>query len=110
MHQITGNLRLELLRLATKRAPEEAVGLILRDRRVIELLNTSTDPQHGFEVHRGQVIGVLENESDLLDITFWHSHPGGGVGPSRVDMQNKTPFPYHLVIALTGGDIACAWY
>lgn len=35
------------------------------------------------------------------EVIFWHTHPGGGIGPSRVDMQNKPPSGYNLVIALT---------
>jgi len=108
MHQIEGNLKLKLLRLAVRAAPNEAVGLILNDRSVVELTNLRTEGN--FEVSRDEVRLALEGEANIDQVTLWHSHPNGGVGPSRADVQNKSPIPYHLVISLVNGEIIPTWY
>lgn len=107
---IEGNLRTDLLRITTKRAPEEAVGLIRFTGEVVELVNVSRTPQETFEVHKAQVVAALEDDPDALRATLWHSHPGGVVGPSQVDIRSKTPFAYHLVVSLIDGDIVPTWY
>jgi len=107
---IEGKLEAELLRITRLRAPNEAVGLILSDGSVVELPNHSDTPESNFEAHRNDLQGIIEHEENWLDIIFWHSHPHGGVGPSRVDMQHKTPLRYHLVVSLIGGIILPSWY
>jgi proteasome lid subunit RPN8/RPN11 len=107
---IEGQLRTDLLRITTKRSPEEAVGLIRFNGEVVELLNVSRTPQETFEVHKSQIVAALENDEDALRATLWHSHPKGVVGPSRTDIRSKTPFAYHLVISLVDGDIVPTWY
>jgi len=47
---------------------------------------------------------------DPQDVTLWHSHPSGGVGPSRIDMQQKIPMANHLVLALVEGEVIPTWY
>lgn len=110
MRQIEGRLEAELLRIVQLRAPSEAVGLILSDSRVIELPNHAEKPDHHFEAHKEDVLDVLQNENDLSEITFWHSHPTGGVGPSRTDLQNRTVFPHHLVVSLVDNGLIASWY
>lgn len=100
----------ELHRIIMLRAPEEAVGLILEGGRVIELPNKSETPGNHFEVHKDDVIKALGTESDSSAIIFWHSHPSGGIGPSRTDMKHKSPFPYHLVLTLLQGEMVPSWY
>lgn len=92
--------------------PHEAVGLIDGAGNVWELTNTHKHPESGFEISRDDIRAVVEQTgfNGLSEATIWHSHPSGGVGPSRVDLQNKSPFKYHLVVTLTDGGIILTWY
>ena len=107
---VEGRLEAELKELMLKRAPLEAVGLILSTGLVVELKNYSTTPEKTYEVRRSDIMVALEGEVDQTQVVFWHSHPGGGIGPSRIDLQNKTPFHSHLVVSLVDGDMVSSWY
>lgn len=110
MQFLEGRVEKELLRLTRLRAPLEAVGLIRSDGKVIELTNHSSTPEDHFEVKRKEVIEALSGEMDTMSVTFWHSHPAGGVGPSRTDMKQKSPFAHHLVVSLVDQEIVSSWY
>jgi len=93
------------------------VGLILWDDRVIELPNRSMDARKGFVLFPADVKLALEGlkidwgQVDWATITLWHSHPSGGVGPSRIDMKNKLPQLNHLVVTLTEDrQVIPTWY
>lgn len=107
---IEGYIERELTRIAKLRAPKEAVGLILGDYRVFELPNHAEDSETRFEVHKDDILKLLERNVDLMAVTFWHSHPAGGVGPSRFDMRHKSMFVNHLVVALVEGELVPTWY
>ncbi len=91
-------------------SPREAVGLILSDDRVVELTNYSDNADTHFEVHKSDILVALKDELDSSAVIFWHSHPGGGIGPSRTDMRQKIAFQYHLVLTLIDGEIVPTWY
>lgn len=110
MQILEGELERELLRLTVLRAPFEAVGLILSKGRVVELPNHSETPENRFKVSRADILAALGNETDLAEVVFWHSHPGGGIGPSRIDMQEKTLFLSHLVVTLEDTTLIPSWY
>lgn len=107
---LEGDLEAELHRIIRLRAPQEAVGLILEDRKVVELINHSSAPEAHFEIHRADVIAALAEETQLENVILWHSHPSGGVGPSRIDLQQRTAFPSHLVLTLIADGIIPSWY
>lgn len=111
---IEGHLRSRLLDKALLEAPNEAAGIIYRNE-VYSLGNTSESPGDSFEVDLSELRLLFEAlQIDLgsaaQEVFFWHSHPSGGVGPSRIDMQRRTPLEHHLVIALVEGDIVPTWY
>jgi proteasome lid subunit RPN8/RPN11 len=99
-------------------APREAVGLLVGDiaPRLIGLPNRSLSPTTGFIISGGDIKLALENARidirtlDWSTVTLWHSHPSGGVGPSRIDMQNKLPDINHLVVTLDGDNTIPGWY
>jgi len=110
MHLILDNLKKELLKVVLLRAPNEAAGVILKDGTVVELQNLSDHPEDSFLLDRAELVKLLQFENEPEEVTLWHSHPSGGVGPSRIDMQQKTPLKYHLVLSLVEGDITPTWY
>ena len=112
MYQIEGQLEEELSVLVQDAVPREIGGIII-DGRDIVVLNNYADLDSAFAFHlvelREAVRGIPVTQ--VADrVALWHSHPGGGVGPSREDMQNKTPLKYHLVLALVDGDLVPTWY
>lgn len=113
MRILEGKLLHCLEQMIFARMPEEACGLILDDGSVIELENLSDSPENSFRISREEIVSVLfelDRPVSLPDVTLWHSHPNGGVGPSRVDMQQKTLFPQHLVLAVSGETLVPTWY
>lgn len=113
LHLMEGKLKTELLKIAIERSPHEAVGLILEDGRVLELPNHSGSPEDSFTVHKEDIVMLLfelMEHIDLNKVTLWHSHPSGGVGPSRIDIRNKTLFTSHLVVSIIDGDLVPTWY
>lgn len=93
-------------------SPNEAVGLLDACGKIFLLKNLSSHPHNSFEVAKTEMAAILGREDFNRDgpLTLWHSHPSGGVGPSRVDMQQKTPFQYHLVVSLTEDGPLFTWY
>lgn len=103
----------QLANLARSGAPREVVGLITGRGEVILLPNHSVNPENSFEIRKHDILSVIrmnELEADLVDLTLWHSHPNGGVGPSRIDMQQRLPFMQHLVVTLSDDDVVFTWY
>jgi proteasome lid subunit RPN8/RPN11 len=109
MHSLEGPLARSIATLASEAAPAEAVGLILSDGCVVALTNLAS-ANNAFRVSKTEILDALGTESDFKNVAFWHSHPAGGVGPSRTDMANKMPFSYHLVVSLVNGDPIFTWY
>ena len=107
-----GPVERELRRKALVAAPYEVAGLITNTGVIIDLPNHAEEPTKNFEIRKGDILSALRmNEiEDLADLTLWHSHPNGGVGPSRIDMQQKVPFLNHLVVTIQGGDVVYTWY
>lgn len=90
--------------------PREAVGLLTSDGRVIQLTNRSSEPESNFEITKADLLEALSSESNLTGLIFWHSHPGGGIGPSRTDMQQKIPHLQHLVVSVLEDDLVYTFY
>lgn len=110
MIHLEGPVLGQLRRLAIEASPQEAVGLILSNGRVVSLPNRSSTPETNFEFARSDLADQLGVEKALEEVVLWHSHPSGGVGPSRTDMTQKTPLRYHLVVTIVGDDIVPSWY
>ena len=91
-------------------SPNEACGLLLptpiRGVQVIELPNHSENPEDSFELHGTEMMAALEQvlgtvtEEMIPGLTVWHTHPSGGVGPSRMDLRNKAAYMNNLVVTL----------
>ena len=107
--------------IGLKRHPSEACGILLpepwKNRWVYELPNRSLTPQSSFaflaEDVRLTLSGWFEERTTPPvegELTIWHTHPGGGIGPSRKDMQMKVPGARFLVVAMTPEGAVPTWY
>ena len=96
--------------IGRRRSPNEACGLVLptpvNGVQVIELPNHSAEPEDSFELHGSDMMAALEQtlgtvtEEMLPGLTAWHTHPSGGVGPSRTDLRNKPAYLNSLVVTI----------
>lgn len=103
----------EMARLGENRRPNEACGILLpykvKNHQVIELPNRSKTPHDSIVMLGSDVILELEMlfaDSELPvgfaeQLTFWHTHPGGNVGPSQYDMEHRPKIGKSLVVTLT---------
>ena len=107
---LEGILHTHLRQFAIAASPREAVGLILSDLSVVRLPNYASAPEHQFKVAKNDILNALGDEENLDEVVFWHSHPMGGLGPSRLDMKHKTLFNHHLVLSVVENDIVPSWY
>lgn len=114
MIELSGPVKAALHLHALQAAPNEAVGIIAGGL-VYSLTNTSESPRDSFAVDMQELkeiilaLGIPLNWIDE-SVALWHTHPAGGVGPSRFDMRNRTPLKHHLVVSLVDGDIVPTWY
>jgi proteasome lid subunit RPN8/RPN11 len=111
---IEGRLKLSLLGIIRSRLPHEAVGIIYNDM-AYELRNDHDFPNENFAVDKRELRALIETLMVPMDqiadeVFLWHSHPGGGIGPSRFDMTHKTPLKNHLVVTIVDGDLVPTWY
>lgn len=106
------------------RAPSEACGVLIPDGpggnpRVVELPNRAPQHHQNFLFFSDDLLLAVKTwltrvETDgathWRDLTIWHTHPGGGMGPSTIDMRNKIPDLNHLVVTLTPEGPVPTWY
>ena len=89
---------------------QELCGVILPQPfhgvQVVMVPKRADDPHTSFKMLGSDLrfaMGSFFEEVDSSlwpEVIFWHTHPGGGIGPSRVDLQNRGPGHY-LVVAMT---------
>lgn len=101
------------------RAPNEACGLLLsqpyqtprgRWTRVLEIQNSSTEPETSYQMDGSEIERVMEGKPDQT-VAVWHTHPGGLIGPSTGDMKNRPdPEVPMLVVTLTVDGPIPSWF
>ena len=113
---LTDQVLSEITAIGRSREPKEAVGVITPDGSVLELVNRSSSPNNSFLFRIGDLATTLDvyqlflSDEEWRNLVIWHTHPAGGVGPSRVDMKSKINHFGHLVVALTPEGPIPAWY
>lgn len=114
---ITQEAAVALQKIALLRAPVEAVGLMMPDEEILELPNRAEEGTSNFSFMPEDIVIAMELhdiDPEIVhweDVILWHSHPSGGVGPSRTDMRHKLPRMQHLVITLMpDGDMKLTQY
>lgn len=112
----------EMADIGKRRLPNEACGVLIpipwRGKRIFEIPNRSETPKDSFQMKSEDIVLVLEdwaaaypNEASWDEVVIWHTHPGGGVGPSRVDMHNRIEYCGNLVVTLVGeGPPVAVWF
>jgi proteasome lid subunit RPN8/RPN11 len=109
----------EIVRLGTSRAPAEACGILLTRAdggpRIAEVPNRAAEPYHDVLMsHEDLQKALLEVVGDparypgnlTRELVVWHTHPGGLVGPSKVDMEfrRKLGDTRCLVVTIPSGE------
>lgn len=108
---LTKRMMRELRAIAIEDGPREAAGVIVNETSVVVLSNHAADPYRHFELYKEDIrVAVSHLQVELESLVIWHTHPGGGVGPSRADIRHRTPGIDHLVITVVDGDIIPTWY
>lgn len=103
------------------RRPAEACGVLLpfpwKGRQVFEMPNRSKKQNDSFALLSDDVTMTLQDwiadhpDSAVWEnITIWHTHPSGGVGPSKEDMDNRIEVCGNLVVALTEDGPKATWF
>jgi proteasome lid subunit RPN8/RPN11 len=91
-------------------APNEACGLLVLDNgyyEVYHLANEASDPTSGYKMSPasiGEVITDMETWDN--DVTIWHTHPGGTVGPSDADLASLVSGCRYLVVTIPSAEVA----
>lgn len=115
MFQIEGRVEASLITLMKDALPNEVGGIIVREREVKVLTNHSEHPHNEFLFYLSDLKAATLSFNVPLDrveedVILWHTHPAGLVGPSRKDMQNRTPLKHHLVLTLVDDTLVPTWY
>lgn len=81
-------------------APKESCGCFVRGA-LTELPNRSIEDDLAC-ILKEDVEELLRGHENLRreEVMWWHTHPGGFVGPSRTDMQNRVAGFSYLVVTL----------
>lgn len=99
-----------LVGMIRDKLPNESVGLLTSDGIIIELTNKAPSPENSFEVDKLELLHWIEQLGTVEGLALWHSHPQGGIGPSRTDMQQRIPFLHHLIVSIVDDDVVYSFY
>ena len=88
----------EMARLGQVASPRETGGVLLAGV-LIEMPNQSSEEDlYSFLIDDlEQVIG----DATIDEVLFWHTHPGGNIGPSKYDLERRLEGFQYMVVALT---------
>lgn len=117
----------EIARIGRRRDPVEACGILLplpwvkldgSYQWVIELpnrsLETATFEIHGSDIEMSLRPWVAQYLADprTMDVTIWHTHPKGLVGPSSGDMKHRPSADINMMVVTLheDGTHTATWY
>ena len=110
----------EIYQLGQKRSPAEACGVLLpspwKGSWILEIPNRSNHCHDSFQYTTYDLREVLRawfdqaEAEEVTKLALWHTHPSGGIGPSRVDMQSRVAGARHVVVTLTDEGPVPSWY
>lgn len=107
--------------IGMQRKPNEACGVITptphKGRRVFEVPNRSSLPRDSFEMSSEDIVLELRhwmanNQAYARwdQLVMWHTHPGGNIGPSQTDVENRIEHCGNLVVALLDCGPHATWF
>lgn len=99
----------QILNLGHERAPEEACGLLViegRTFRLYHLANESLEPTKGYSMSPMSIGEAIQSQEEWdKRTTIWHTHPGGLVGPSEMDLRAMVDGCRYMVVTLPSGEV-----
>lgn len=109
--------------IGLRRFPREACGVLLPTPKtatggpqdqVVELPNRSMGDAE-YQLHTSDIRMELEawslaNPELMNQVAVWHTHPQGGIGPSRGDLRLRLEGVAYLVVALTEEGPVPTWF
>ena len=97
--------------IGTERMPSEACGVLLPNGEVIEMTNHSEQPEDSYILEVNELhdkiepwLAELPDHVDKLNLIVWHTHPRGGIGPSKGDLDERIAGVRYLVVSLPNGE------
>lgn len=104
----------QILRIGREQSPAEACGIVTPDLRVVVLPNRHpTSTRDSFVIEAKDLVdsvmaymertGVKPHELTRGHFLVWHTHPGGQVGPSQGDLDNRVEGFQNMVVTLPDG-------
>lgn len=90
-----------MARLGDLRSPLETGGVLLKGR-LLELKNEAApaDQYDSYSIKMPALEAAIGNAT-IDDVLFWHTHPAGNVGPSKMDLEGRLEGLQYMVVALT---------
>jgi proteasome lid subunit RPN8/RPN11 len=100
-----------ILTLGIEGAPDEVCGIMVNEPngvRLVQLANRSETPTDSYRIDPQTIRQLTLQPDSWKHIAIWHTHPGGRVGPSPMDIQHKIPGIHYLVVTVPTGE--CRWF
>lgn len=103
-----------ILKWGLEAQPSETCGLIVRlpgQDLIRRLGNRAEDPTKEYLIDNNELVATLADVIETTghgvakdQVTIWHTHPSGYIGPSAGDIESKVPELHYLVVALPNGE------
>jgi proteasome lid subunit RPN8/RPN11 len=100
----------EMARLGRLRFPQETGG-VLHNGRLIEMPNRAT-PVDAVDSYLITVEDIFDavGGATTEEVLFWHTHPGGMIGPSSVDLGSQIEGFQYMVVTVFPTDYVATRY
>ena len=110
----------EIARIGVERAPSEACGILLpfpwNGKQIYELPNRAEKHHDMFTLYGDDIVFTIQDwvdhhpEATWDQISVWHTHPAGQVGPSETDLKERSEHCGNLVVTLTEDKPIATWF
>lgn len=104
-----------MLHWGLEEAPLEACGLLIGHETLagtliaLKLRNISPSPRDSWRIDTAWVMHHLfprMTRAEFYDqVMVWHTHPGGTLGPSRMDLETMKTGVHYCVVTVPTGEV-----